>query len=118
MPSPVAIKPEGDLFNLSEGTKDDNLLYTFYATNRLPLESTNRSDHYSIFPSDTIKMGYVVHRVGGENMSWEEIYEQSLKKKRDRDLLITREYVREVLSYNIEDDLTKTSSEADGFFSS
>lgn len=116
MPSPVAIKPGGDLFNLSEGTKHDNLLYTFYATNRLPLESTNRSDHYSIFPSDTIKMGYVVHRVGGENMSWEEIYEQSLKKKRDRDLLITREYVREVLSYSIEDDLTKTSSEADGLF--
>ena len=116
MPSPAGIVPGGELFNLSEDTRDENLLYTYYATNRQPIDSSNKTDGYSIFPSETLKMGYVVHRVGEEEMSWDEIYEESLKVERSRDLLLTREYVREVLSYNIEDDLTKTSSQADGFF--
>lgn len=116
MPSPVGIKPGGEWFNLSVESKDENLLYTLYATNRLPIETTNKSDHYSIFPSDTLKIGFVVHRVGSEEMTWEEIYEESLKAKRSKDLLLTRVYAREVVKYNIEDDLQKTSSQADGFF--
>jgi len=115
MPLPAGIEPGDGFFDLSQDTKDDNLLYTFYATNRQPIDSASRSDHYSIFPSQTLKMGYVVHRIGDEKTSWEEIYEESLKKKRNQDLLLTREYTREVLSYSIEDDLKKTSPEADGF---
>lgn len=47
MPSPVGLEPGGEWFDLSEGTKDENLLYTLYATNRQPIETTNKSDHYT-----------------------------------------------------------------------
>lgn len=116
MPSPAGIVPGGEFFNLSANNKDDNLLYTLYATNRQPIESSNESDHYSIFPSETLRMGFVVHRVGEGSMSWDEIYNESLQAKRSKDILITREYAREVVEYNIEDDLSTLSSQADGFF--
>jgi esterase/lipase superfamily enzyme len=116
MPSPTGIQPGGELFNLSENSKDENLLYTVYATNRQPLETTNKSDHYSIFPSEVLKIGFVAHRIGEGEMSWDEIYEKSLKAKRDKDLLLTRVYAREVLTYDIKDDLQKTSEQGDGFF--
>ena len=117
MPPPVGVQPGGELFELSsEDTKDDNLLYTLYATNRQPFDQSNRSDGYSIFPSETLKLGFAVHRVGEENMAWEEIYTESLKKERSKKILLSREYVREVVSYDIEDDLGKSSSEAYGYF--
>ena len=49
-------------------------------------------------------------------MSWDEIYNESLQAKRSQDILITREYAREVVEYNIDDDLNTVSSQADGFF--
>lgn len=117
MPPPIGIQPGGKLFDLSsEDTKDDNLLYTVYATNRLPFDRSNKSDGYSIFPSDTLKLGFAVHRVGDEIMTWEEIYTESLNRDRSKKILLSREYVREVVSYNIEDDLGKSSSEAYGYF--
>ncbi|BHH84770.1 alpha/beta hydrolase [Desulforhopalus sp. 52FAK] len=116
MPSPIGIQPDGVLFDLSEGSTDENLLYTLYATNRQPVDTNNKSDHYTIFPSETLKIGFVAHRVGKERMSWDEIYEESLRRKRSRDLLLTRVYAREVLTYDIKDDLTKTSEQGDGFF--
>lgn len=116
MPSPTGIQPDGELFNLSENSKDENLLYNVYATNRQPLETTNKSDHYSIFPSEVLKIGFVAHRIGEGEMSWDEIYEKSLKAKRDKDLLLTRVNAREVLTYDIKDDLQKTSEQGDGFF--
>jgi len=117
MPPPVGIQPGGQLFELSsEDTKDDNLLYTLYATNRLPFDTSNKSDGYSIFPSEKLKLGFAVHRVGDENMTWEEIYTESLNKERSKKILLSREYVREVVTYDIEDDLGKSSSEAYGFF--
>ena len=116
MPSPAGIVPGSELFSLSADNKDENLLYTLYATNRQPMESATNSDHYSIFPSETLRMGFVVHRVGEQSMSWEEIYNESLQVKRSQDILITREYAREVVEYNIDDDLSTLSSQAGGFF--
>ena len=116
MPSPAGIVPGGELFNLSQNDKDDNLLYTLFATNRQPIDSSTKSDYYSIFPSDTLRMGFVVHRVGAEGMSWEEIYNESLQSERSRDILITREYAREIVEYDIKDDLSTLSSQAYGFF--
>ena len=116
MPPPIGVQPGGKFFDLSNDPKDDNLLYTLYATNRLPFDTSNRSDGYSIFPSETLKLGFAVHRVGDENMSWEEIYAESLDKERGKKILLSREYVREVVSYDIDDNLQERSSEADGFF--
>ena len=116
MPSPVGIKPGADWFNLSQGTTDDNLLYTLYATNRLPLDLSNKTDRYSIFPSEILRLGFAVHRVGEENTTWQEIYDESLNKDRSKDILLSREYVREVVSHNMEDNLENTSAQADGFF--
>jgi esterase/lipase superfamily enzyme len=116
MPSPVGLKPGAQLYDMSEGGKDDNLLYTLYATNRTPFDNSRKGNLYTIFPSDTLRLGFTVHRVGDERMSWEEILEESLSKNREGELLISKEYVREVAHYNIDDDLRQTSSQADGFF--
>ncbi|MFT5702631.1 MAG: esterase/lipase superfamily enzyme [Desulforhopalus sp.] len=116
MPPPIGIQSDGVLFELTEGSTDENLLYTLYATNRQPVETNNKSDHYTIFPSDVLKLGFVVHRVGEGEMSWNEIYKESLKTKRSKELLLTRVYAREVVTYDIKDDLTKTSAQEDGFF--
>lgn len=116
MPSPVGLDPSSELFHNREDNKDDNLLYTLYATNRLPLSKNTKGDLYSIFPSDTLKLGWVVHRVGDEPMSWEEIYQQSLAKEREKELVLTSEHIREVVNYDIDDDLFQLSAQADGFF--
>lgn len=116
MPSPVGLSPDGKLYDMTENNKDDNLLYTLYATNRESFGSSRKGDRYAIFPSDTLKLGFTVHRVGDERMSWEEILEESLSKNRERELLISKEYVREVAHYDIDDNLRQTSSQADGFF--
>lgn len=116
MPSPVGLKPEAKLYDLSEGGKDDNLLYTLYATNRTPFDDSRKGNLYTIFPSDTLRLGFTVHRVGEEQMSWEEILEQSLAKERDKKLLILQEHVREIAHYDIGDSLQQTSPQADGFF--
>jgi esterase/lipase superfamily enzyme len=116
MPPPIGIQSDGILFDLTEGSTDENLLYTLYATNRQPVETNNKSDHYTIFPSDVLKLGFVVHRVGEGEMSWDEIYKESLEAKRSKELLLIREYAREVVTYDIKDDLMKTSAQADGFF--
>jgi len=116
MPPPVGIQPGGKLFDLSEGAKDDNLLFTLYATNRLPFDTSNRSDGYTIFPSEKLKLGYAIHRVGDESMTWEELYAESLNSERSEKILLRREYVRQVVTYDIDDNLQVSSSEADGYF--
>ncbi len=116
MPPPIGIQPGGDFFHLSKDTIDGNLLYTLYATNRRPFEISNKSDGYSIFPSDQLKLGFALHRVGDENLTWEEIYDQSLQRERSKKILLSREYVREVVTYDIEDSLDNSPSQADGFF--
>ena len=116
MPSPAGLNPGAKLYGLTEGSKDDNLLYTLYATNRTPFDNSRKGNLYTIFPSDTLRLGFTVHRVGDEPMSWEEILEQSLSKDRDKELLISQKYVREVAHYDIGDSLRQTSPQADGFF--
>jgi esterase/lipase superfamily enzyme len=116
MPSPVGIIPDGKLFQLSEQWEYDNFLVTLYATNRQPIDVSNRTDRYTIFPSDTLRLGVVVDRVGEEDMTWEQMYEESLKRKRSNKLLLSREWAREFVSYKLEGDLRDNSSEAHGFF--
>lgn len=116
MPSPVGLDPSSELFHNRDDNKDDNLLYTLYATNRLPFTKNKKGDLYSIFPSDTLKLGWVVHRVGDEPMSWEEIHQQSLASEREEELVLTREHIREVVNLDIDDDLLNLSPQADGFF--
>ncbi|BHH86101.1 hypothetical protein LA52FAK_43900 [Desulforhopalus sp. 52FAK] len=116
MPSPVGIVPDGNLFKLSQQSEYDNLLTTLYATNRQPFDLSNRTDRYTIFPYNTLRFGIVVDRVGEEDMTWEEMYQESLQQKRSNKLLISRQWVREVASYELGDHLTNNSSEADGYF--
>ncbi len=116
MPPPVGLQPGSTFFDLSEENKDDNLLYTLYATNRIPFDKLDSSTGYSIFPSDTLEIGFVVYSVGEKGMSWDDFYEQSLKEKRDSKLLLTKEFLREGAQYHKDDDFKKTSSLAQGFF--
>lgn len=116
MPPPIGIKAGGELFNLSKDNEDDNLLLTLYATNRNPADEKRRDSRYTIFPSDDLRLGFVVHRLGEEKMSWEEIVSLSLQNDRDKDLLIKQEYVREMASYHLQDDLYATTAQANGYF--
>lgn len=116
MPPPIGLQSATVFFHLSEDSIDDNLLYTLYATNRIPYNKLDSSTGYTIFPSDTLEIGYVVHSIGEDNMDWDELHKQSLKEKRDKDLLIKQIFVREGAEYHKNDDINQTSSRAEGFF--
>ncbi len=116
MPPPVGLVYNKHFFEMSSETVDENYFYTLYATNREPFEKLNQKIGYTIFPSDTLRLGFVVHSAGGEGMGWEDLKQQSLRTKRDKDLLLKQEYVKEIVQYSKGDDLGKTSPQADGFF--
>ncbi len=116
MPPPISLKPDTDFFNLSEDNKEDNLLYTLYATNRFPYDKDSGSTGYTIFPSNTLELGLVVHSVGEPGTSWEELYQQSLETERDEKLLIHQEYATPMANYNLKDGLRATTEKADGYF--
>jgi len=116
MPSPVGLEPENELFGKTQELQDENFLYTLYATNRKPVDSPNSSERYSIFPSDTIRLGWTVHRVGDEGMSWEKLFEESIKTDRSKDLLLSSEYTREIVSHDVSKDFEGISSQEYGYF--
>lgn len=123
MPSPAGLKPDGDLFTLSEINQDSlfaggsgRFLYSFFATNRQPRDSANQSGGYTIFPSGSLKMGYAVHRIGDPGESWEEILVESLRAERNRKMLLTSEYTRQVATFDLADESGGPSSQADGLF--
>jgi esterase/lipase superfamily enzyme len=123
MPSPAAIRPDGDLFKLTEANSNeeaifsfDNYLFTLYATNRQPIHSVNNSGTYSIFPSDTLRLGFTVHRVGDRDMTWEEMIEQSVRADRGNKLLLENVYRREAVAIELSADLEVLPDQADGVF--
>ncbi len=123
MPSPAVIKPNGEIFQLTEVNNNeeaifstDNYLFTLYATNRQPLDSVNKSGTYSIFPSETLRLGFTVHRVGNRDMSWEEMIEQSVRTDRDNKLLLENVYRREAVAFDLSADLEVLPDQADGVF--
>jgi esterase/lipase superfamily enzyme len=118
MPPPISLHPESKLFNLSvDKLKDANFLYTLYATNRLPYDKPNSSSTgYSIFPSNILRLGFVVHSVGKEGTTWDDLYAQSIKQKRDKDLLIKQIHAKEMTQYDQDDDIGATTYRGEGFF--
>ena len=116
MPPPVSLTENSSLFDLTEDNKDENLLYTLYATNRQPFDRPSGSVGYTIFPSDTLRLGLVVHRVGEVGMSWEDLHRLSFSDKRDKDLLLHQVFARQRTEYDIEDDIEHVSSGGEGFF--
>jgi esterase/lipase superfamily enzyme len=115
MPSPLSVIAGGDIFHLTPESHDENLIGTLYATNRLPMDGSNRDGHYTIFPSNTLRLGYTIFRIGEEEMSWEEIHRLSLLPERKDELLLKQEFTREVTSYKLKDLKEKTAG-AEGFF--
>ncbi|THB73698.1 MAG: alpha/beta hydrolase [Desulfobulbaceae bacterium] len=116
MPPPIVFDQDTILFELSNTERDENLLYTGYATNRLPFEKPDRHNIYSIFPADTLRFGFVVHRVGDPGMSWEELRAISLDNARSEDLLIKQEWLREQVVIDISEAPIHFDAGADGFF--
>ncbi len=116
MPAPVGLDSGGEFFLLSEENIDENLLYTLYATNRIPFNKIDESTGYTIFPSDKLELGFLVHSVGDGDMSWDELYTESMKQDRDKDLLLSQEFVKPMAVYHKDDSLEKTSDRATGFF--
>jgi hypothetical protein len=109
MPPPVGISPDARIFDFSKENEDENLLYTLYGTNRIPVDATQRDTKYTIFPSNTLRLGFVVDRIGEERMSWEEVVDLSLQKDRDEDLLVEMVHSREMSSYHLTADLNQYS---------
>jgi hypothetical protein len=67
-----------EIFSTLPLRPDENLIGTLYATNRVPVDSFNGDGYYSIFPSNTLRLGYTIYRIGEEEMSWERIHQLSL----------------------------------------
>jgi len=116
MPPPIGLHRENSLFNLSDNTTDTNHLYTLYATNRKPFNKSTEKTGYSIFPDDNLELGYVVYRAGPEGMSWEDFYEESLKKDRSDKLLLTQVAVHPGAVYGKDDDPATVSHMGKEFF--
>jgi len=62
MPTPIGFEEEPIGFHLSEDSIDDNLFYTLYATNRLPLKlsktgNSSISNRFTTFPTDSLRLG-------------------------------------------------------------
>lgn len=116
MPAPIGVDPDGFAFELSDIEKDNNLLYTLYASNREPYVNSFKPSSYSIFPSDSLRLGYVVHRVGHENMDWDDLLVESLKGIRSEDLLIEEIWSREMAHYDLAGNMSQGLDLAEGFF--
>ena len=116
MPAPIGFDQDTILFEVSNIDRDENLLYTAYATNRLPFEKPAQNNRYSIFPADTIRLGLVVHRVGNPGMSWDELRAISLDNARSQELLIKQEWLREQVVIDLSEELTDANPGADSFF--
>jgi esterase/lipase superfamily enzyme len=116
MPPPVSLHPDSQIFSFGKDKIDENLLYTLYATNRRPFDKAGGSTGYSIFPSEELRVGFVVHRVGDPDMSWEDLRDHSLNPGRDKRMLLKQVYVRERARFEKVDNLEKVSSRAEGFF--
>ena len=54
MPAPVSLGSDAEFFELSEGSRDENLLYTLYASNRHPYRKGQNKRGYTIFPTDNL----------------------------------------------------------------
>jgi len=116
MPPPVSLVEERDFFDYTKDNKDGNLLYTLYATNRHPFNRPDGSLGYTIFPSDSLRLGLVVHSVGEPGTTWEELQNLSLVNDRDKKLLINQVYTREKVEYEEDDDVASLSSAGEGAF--
>lgn len=116
MPTPVGLDSESSVFEILEDTKNSNWLYTLYATNREPLSNPFKTNKYSIFPSDSLRLGYVVHRVGDRSMTWDDLQRISLEGDRSQDLLIEQIRTREMARYDLADQKKQRLDRAEGFF--
>lgn len=116
MPAPISINTAGLAFELSIDTKDSNLLYTLYATNRKPADITLKDNKYSIFPSDSLRLGWVVHQVGDSSMTWDELQRESLKGDRTDDLVIEELWSREMAVFDLANNMEQQLDQAEGFF--
>lgn len=116
MPTPIGLDKDSLAFELSEDNKEGNFLYTLYATNRTPFEISYHYNKYSIFPSNSLRLGYVIHRVGDEEMSWEDLLKESLRENRSTNLLIEKIASLEMAHYDLSDDTTKDSDPETDFF--
>jgi len=116
MPPPVGQHPASLLFSLSEDNLDDNLLHTLYATNRRPFDKSKGSAGYTIFPSDTLELGYVVHSVGDEGTTWDDLLHQSLSPNRDKKLLLKQILARDMAEYGENDNLQEVSAKTEEFY--
>ncbi len=116
MPAPIAIQPDSGYFIGAEDGKTGNRLVTLYATNRIPFYMTEKIQSYSIFPSDDLRLGYSIHTVGDADMSWEELYEMSLRKNRQKDLLITLEFNQEKIVFDEDQEITDLRPDQKEFF--
>lgn len=116
MPSPVGMEPDNKLFTETTYLRDDNILYTLYATNRKKVDPNNSRKGYTIYPSEEINLGWVAYRVGDAGKGWEELLEKSIKSERSKDLLLSNVHTREVVSRDISTEASNIGSREYGYF--
>jgi len=116
MPPPVALEKNSVFFELTEGSIDENLLYTLYATNRQPFETQSQNRKYTFFPSEKLRLGYVVHSIGEGRYPWEEVFLQSVKAEREKKLPLKLVWTREQAVYDTTAEMIEISHGGEGFY--
>ena len=116
MPTPTALSTgEIDPFAKNPVLEKDTRLPVLFATNRVPL-GTADARAYTIFASDTVRLGLATLRIGDETLDWESLRAISSGgevKKRPPLLL---DHIEEWAAIDFEDGETALSPEAGRFF--
>jgi len=82
MPTPESLKDERfDIFALNPNLKKNNQISLFYATNRIPQESSDDL-RYSRKYDHSLRLGTAQLQIGADNLTWDELYAQSTTKER------------------------------------
>jgi len=121
MPRPIGLEEAPIGFYLSEESPDSKLLYTLYATNRLPMKlpktkKNSNPNGFTIFPSDFLHLGYVVHQIGNGDWSWDDLLKKSTEKERSKDLLLTQIWSKDTAIYDLKNNLKQSLDQAEGLF--
>ncbi|EHK67118.1 alpha/beta hydrolase [Achromobacter arsenitoxydans] len=115
MPTPVKFTTgQPDPFELNEANGDSTSIPLLYATNRAVIIES-RQPFYSIFPSDTLRLGVAKVQVGDGTLSWEQLRQLSTSPSQRGRPVLSLERMEELVALPPQSD-AENSPEAQALF--
>jgi len=115
MPTPVAFST-GEIDPFSNNPNDEETsLPVLYATNRVPLGAKD-GRIYSIFASDTVRLGLATLRIGDETLDWTSLRALSTDAEKGRRPLLVSEAIEELAVLEPDTQGAALSAEAREYF--